>query len=403
MNKFEKGEISFSIDDIKNAISEESCPNKDAYIYVNQAMTTSSHVIDKDTENVEIDDIYPITKEECDEMSDLLDKAEGNIKDPSDKDLTNRIAELRSIVAWSKERHWTIRWMLIVACLISAWFFNYKTNESQKRLDERTEGITLVNNWAKQDTTIAYESITHDGFYYYEKRLSSAGQYKLYYLAKIKESITHAETEITSNKNWAAVATDEKSKKEHEEKVELYEKSLKENQEKFEEAKDFDFDDIKELAEKEVKQGITVAENTTKGHRKYLFFLILLLPLYILSCHQWGYEISRRRAESEILSNVEKALCKIAIFFFGAGLAMKLLPDIVVKETWSDGHTTTRKEADTGNAVILVMKGVLMIAGLVIFCLGSILLMTYLTITGLKRNYDWKAIFGKITAKAQNK
>lgn len=399
MNKFEKGDVSFSVDDIKKAMSES--PNAEAYDYVNKAMTTSAHVTDKDSESVEIDDIYPITKEECDEMSNLLDKAEENIKDQKDTELKNKISELRTIAEWSQRRHWTIRWTLIVACLISAWFFNRQTNENQKGLDERTKQLNVVMNWSEQDTTISYESIIHEGFYYYEDRIKSANLYKLYHLASLKESITHTEELIRSERANADMSSDEASKQEHLARAEANEKSLKVYKEKYEEAQNLKFDDIKEIAEKELNRRVTVAENQTHGSRKYLIFLIILLPLYIVSCYQWGYEISRRRAESAVLSKIEKAIMGIAVFFFGAGLAMKLLPDFVVTERWSNGQTRTYTEANTGNAIVWAMKIGLIIVGVIIFCLGSVLLMTYLTITGLKRNYDWKKLANKAAEKAK--
>ena len=44
----------------------------------------------------------------------------------------------------------------------------------------------------------------------------------------------------------------------------------------------------------------------------------------------------------------------------------------------------------------MAIKMGLMIAGVVIFCFVSVLIMTVETITGLKRNFDWSPVAAKV-------
>ena len=75
---------------------------------------------------------------------------------------------------------------------------------------------------------------------------------------------------------------------------------------------------------------------------------------------------------------------------------MNLLPDDIVKYTYSNGRTETREEVNPSNLFIVAIKIGLMIAGVVIFCFVSVLIMTVETITGLKRNFDWSPVVAKV-------
>lgn len=85
----------------------------------------------------------------------------------------------------------------------------------------------------------------------------------------------------------------------------------------------------------------------------------------------------------------------VASFFFGSGLLMSLLPDSIVEYHYTSGRVETRNEGNPVNIVILGIKFGLMIAGVLIFCFVSVLIMTIETITGLKRNFNWAAMLNK--------
>ena len=81
----EKGYVSFTEEDLNEA-KVNNHANEEAYELLDAAMRTSSHLTEEDRngDSVTIDDIYPCTEAECDEMDDLLNKAEAAAKDKND-------------------------------------------------------------------------------------------------------------------------------------------------------------------------------------------------------------------------------------------------------------------------------------------------------------------------------
>jgi hypothetical protein len=78
---------------------------------------------------------------------------------------------------------------------------------------------------------------------------------------------------------------------------------------------------------------------------------------------------------------------------------MQFFPDTVVKTHWSDGSTSTHREGDPTNYIILALKIGLFILAVIVVCFISCFLMTYKTITGLRRNYDWKTTYNDARAR----
>ena len=116
----ENGYVSFTQEDLKEGQATNPV-NEEAYELLDAAMVTSSHikVEDKDNQTVDVDDVYPCSAAECDEMDRLLDQAQAALKDPNDKFFQERYNELRDIVAWSRKKHWTFKWVLILGCMLS--------------------------------------------------------------------------------------------------------------------------------------------------------------------------------------------------------------------------------------------------------------------------------------------
>ena len=66
-----------------------------------------------------------------------------------------------------------------------------------------------------------------------------------------------------------------------------------------------------------------------------------------------------------------------------------------VEYHYTSGRVETRNEGNPANIAILGIKFGLMIAGVLIFCFVSVLIMTIETISGLKRNFNWAAMLNK--------
>lgn len=123
----------------------------------------------------------------------------------------------------------------------------------------------------------------------------------------------------------------------------------------------------------------------------WMMFFIILIPVYIFAQRPYGYTITRTRLESRVLGGIQKVLFAIAGGMAAGALAMEYEPDTVVK--WSDGSTT--RESNSANAGIVAIKLMLYAAALAIFCITSSVLMIYLTVQGLRRNYNWEPIIAK--------
>ena len=122
----ENGYVSFTQDDLK-AGQEATPSNEKAYELLDAAMMTSSHITkeDENQQTVNIDDVYPCTEAECDEMDRLLDCAQAAVQDPNDEFFKERYEELREIVSWSRKKHWTFKWSLIAGCILSIFIMFY--------------------------------------------------------------------------------------------------------------------------------------------------------------------------------------------------------------------------------------------------------------------------------------
>ena len=176
-----------------------------------------------------------------------------------------------------------------------------------------------------------------------------------------------------------------------------YEKTFAENKVLLDSVAGLNYEQLKDYALSEVNRWATREEEHGKTLHNFMIYLFILIPLYIISGYPRGYTLTRHRRMSGCLNKFASIGFAIASFFFGTGLAMSLLPDRVVKYQYAY-HTETRKETDTGNIVIIGLKFLLMIIGAFIFAFVASFIMTIETVLGLKRNFDWTALFGKLAS-----
>lgn len=184
--------------------------------------------------------------------------------------------------------------------------------------------------------------------------------------------------------------------------IEIYKKRMAECEEKmgkcqdeFGEVADMNFDEIQKMALKDTKGLVDDINDSASTKTGWMIYLIILIPLYIISGYPRGYVISAHRRQHGFMRTLQKIGFAVASFFFGSGLLMSLLPDSIVEYHYTSGRVETRNEGNPVNIVILGIKFGLMIAGVLIFCFVSVLIMTIETISGLKRNFNWAAMLNK--------
>ena len=374
--------------------------NLAAWECLDQALFTSSHVKAKDMEkgSTDWDNVYPVSKEETDKMKDLVDEAVRKADDPSDSFFRERVSDLREIISYSYSKHRTWKWSLIFASIIAACIFWYFGNQDKEDAQKYAKDVTLVENWKKADTTITYDKLDASSelsYQLYERRVQSANAYKLMKLHDLKRNAESYREGMKTAKHSADTAKLDKNIESYKKRMAECEEKMEKYQDEFDEVADMDFDEIQKMALKDTQGLVDDINDSASTKTGRMIYLIILIPLYIISGYPRGYMISAHRRQHGFMRTLQKIGFAVASFFFGSGLLMSLLPDSIVEYHYTSGRVETRNEGNPANIAILGIKFGLMIAGVLIFCFVSVLIMTIETISGLKRNFNWAAMLNK--------
>ena len=374
--------------------------NLAAWECLDQALFTSSHVKAKDMEkgSTDWDNVYPVSKEETDKMKNLVDEAVRKADDPSDSFFRERVADLREIISYSYSKHRTWKWSLIFGSIIAACIFWYFGNQDKEDAQKYAKDVTLVENWKKADTTITYDKLDASSelsYQLYERRVQSANAYKLMKLHDLKRNAESYREGMKTAKHNADTAKLDKNIESYKKRMAECEEKMEKYQDEFDEVADMDFDEIQKMALKDTQGLVDDINDSASTKTGRMIYLIILIPLYIISGYPRGYVISAHRRQHGFMRTLQKIGFAVASFFFGSGLLMSLLPDSIVEYHYTSGRVETRNEGNPANIAILGIKFGLMIAGVLIFCFVSVLIMTIETISGLKRNFNWAAMLNK--------
>lgn len=386
----ENGYVSFTQDDLKEKMKANPA-NEKAYEFLDAAMCTSSNItaIDENNQTVNIDDVYPCSEAECDEMDRLLDRAQGEVKDKNDKYFKERYDELRDIVTWSRKKHWTFKWSLIAGCILSIFIMFYISAEVAGDRRKIENKVNTIKNWEKQDTTIAMADLNLDSVPYDIKRANS---HKAHTLGGLKSGYNRSLEEVASYKAKLDTVQDREQKKYIKERLKYHEDRAESYLKQYEDVNDMKFKKYRKYVVKSLKDELRAARWLDRIVWLICIYVLLLTPFYIYSSHQYGYYITRHRAENARLDKLQKIGFAFASFLLGAGLAMEFLPDTKVKTYYSDGSTSTHTEGNAMNYIIIAIKLALLAAAACVFSFVSIFIMSYVTITAFKRNNDWSKV-----------
>ncbi len=374
--------------------------NLAAWECLDQALFTSSHVKAKDMEkgSTDWDNVYPVSKEETDKMKALVDEAVRKADDPSDSFFRERVSDLREIISYSYSKHRTWKWSLIFGSIIAACIFWYFGNQDKEDAQKYAKDVTLVENWKKADTTITYDKLDASSelsYQLYERRVQSANAYKLMKLHDLKRNAESYREGMKTAKHSADTAKLDKNIESYKKRMAECEEKMEKYQDEFDEVADMNFDEIQKMALKDTQGLVDDINDSASTKTGWMIYLIILIPLYIISGYPRGYVISAHRRQHGFMRTLQKIGFAVASFFFGSGLLMSLLPDSIVEYHYTSGRVETRNETNPANFVILGIKFGLMVAGVLIFCFVSVLIMTIETISGLKRNFNWAAMLNK--------
>lgn len=389
----ENGYVSFSADDMKKAATHR-VSNTEAYELLAAAMTTSSHIteIDKHNNNIDIDDVYPCTAAECDEMEQLVNQAEQAVADPNDEDFKDAVIELRSIIDWSRKKHWTFKWSLIAGCVLSIFIMMYISEDATRDKQKAQSQYNKVDNWAEADTTIAFDQCADIYYSTSSKTLTSHNLYKAQTLSTKKNAILLAEKNVAYYQNSLDTAQTRDAIKEYKKKLKAAEKEAEKLHEEYDEINEMSFKKFKKYALEEVGAELSAAKSWARRMWFFYIYVILLIPLYIYCSHQYGYNITRHRAERAALDKLQKWSFAIASFFLGTSFALEFFPTIEVTTHYSNGSKTKHTESNPMDIAIMALKVILLIAAAIVFCVVSVFIMTYVTVMAFKRDHDWSKV-----------
>lgn len=380
---------------------EENRNPERAYELLDEAMYVSKRVKQKDIEKGEVEwkKVYPTSKEETQRMEDLLGQAMAAATDPQEPAFNERYGELSDIVEYSKKRHRTWMWSLIGGALLGAAIFWWMSDDSKKDLERAQKELAVVENWAESDTTVSYKDCPENYNNLWSDSKLRASKYKLYRLSLCKHHVNDNNKWAADYKSQADTCKDEKRKALFLDDVKRCEEKAVQERAMYDSINAMGFEQIKEMAVQDFKQTTERRESDHGSNQFYLYYLILLIPLYIITGYPRGYTITRHRMQAGCLNGFRKVGFGIAAFCFGAGVAMALLPDYIVETTYSSGRKETTREGNVLNGPIIALKFMLMIAGAIIFIFVSAMIMTIETVLGLFQNYEWKEIFASLKAK----
>lgn len=280
------------------------------------------------------EDYYPRTANETQNMDDLLTQAEAAVDDPSDKELMDAIADTREVVEWSKQRHWTFAWWIIICVAIVGCYYLYEAGDSR--------------DYVKMQEALTSEEV--------QQRLT--------------ERTANVEGYIKDYQATLAVDTISKDTRKR------YEKYVEEDTEELSKLKEYSTEDYKEVL-------VDNANSIVWGYRKSAIWCFLWIGLYVFACRPRGYMITKRRREDKVATGLKKVLFGIAGALVGAAGALYVTETIT---KWSDGSKTRDNDA----LIIYAMKfGLIALAAFLVIITARIVIVIA-TILGLIRNYDWK-------------
>ena len=389
-----EGYLSFDIVEVKQ-LSESDSPNAEAYGYLYQAVTTQAGT-DKG-----IDDIYPETALETEQMRVLVDKARKARVDMSDQYLKICLDELDEILDWSSTRHWNFQWQVILGVILTVAFLSWRVDQKQESVEDRQELVAEVENWEETDTVLSWDTTPDDlyspvGFVNYAHL--SAKNFKLLSLYEQKSYYASA---MEAADEYAAKADTAQSRDVRKSLEEQRDESLahaKECRKEFDRINKMDFKKIKKMALEEYGSWLKNAKAEKRAVRAWNIFFIILIPVYIFAERPYGYTITRTRAESSTLRGISKFTYALSAMMMGSAASISWIQTV---RKYSDGRTESTYDAGT-NAPVMIMKACLYIAAFALVCIVSCILMLYMTVQGLRRNYNWAPLLAKAKVAASS-
>ena len=367
-------------------------PNAEAWQCLNEAIEKSVGTDENGDEVVALASL-----EDAVYVDELLDRAEDVADDPFDNDFMDKISAIRESVSWSLRRHWTHSWILIFGVILSIFLYMNMDSPKLNALSRAKDRLEKIKNWEEGDTVFADYPVE----IVYFNDLSNPKHAKSDMLCRAYDKYQKRMAWVEECKLRADTASTKDAKKSYLKYMEESEEEAEDALKEYEKVNKMDFDDFQDYCIDDAKEGVRSARGTAFFMWFFFIVMLLMIPLYIMASYQYGYIITKYQKEAKVLEKIKKAGFAAAAAVFGAGLAMQFFPSVTVKTRWSDGSTSTHTEEVPMNYAILGLKIILFVLAVLVVCVVSCFLVAYMTVTGLRRNYDWKAMYNATRDKVE--
>ncbi|MBR0310154.1 MAG: hypothetical protein IJQ97_04650 [Paludibacteraceae bacterium] len=399
----ENGAVGFSMEDVREVQNKQNDVNAEAYQYMVEAMAVSANYMGdtiSEQGEVRMDDVYPTSLDETLRMDALLDKSERALKDENDEEYNKMITDLRGIVGWSRKRHYNFSWGIILGTIITVMVVVKWASGDQRQKGIAEANMERIDKWDVKTDTMTLEQArdsVKNGV-----RITTPIYHKAKMMAYYEHEVEYYKDLVARYETQADTATIKENKQSYLKEAKYQKEKQEENEKALQSVSKWNLKDAQKDAYKRAKDSYKTLSAAAAFSWVIMIFFLMLIPVYIFANHSWGYIITKYREESELLEKIKQFGYKAAIGLFGASLAMQFIPESTVTTYYSDGSTSTRTDSNPMNMMIAAIKIGLLIAAIAIVALVSTGIMIYSTIVGLKRNYDWKAIYAGAKAKGKD-
>lgn len=388
MNELEKqlrsGYLSFSRADLVRSVAAGGS-NIAAYKLMIEATETNASY--KTRSGKSVNEIYPLSAAAAEAMSQKLKEVEAAADNLKDETFQYRLKELKRVAWWSKERHSTFSWFIIVGGLLWALFYGLTTVILKG--PDYSKRQAQIEAW--NDTPPSYTMEEAKEAYHLNADIySSATNYKLYSLREItnvyyKAKVSHERT--ASTLRYGTLSEGEKEIYRH--NMEVDAATMEKVKAEFETVEAQTFDQWRQKALDEVGDDVKEERNKNVMLWFAVAYFVVITVLYVLTNFPCGYMLSRQRATARVTGGILKVLFGVISWLGISGARMGWTdPDKIVTVFWSDGSITKHLVVSDLINSSAMFNIIFYVAALTFLMFGSAYLLPILTIIGFFTNID---------------
>lgn len=380
------GYLSFSRADLAQSVATGTSNVKSYELMIEATKTNASY---KTRSSEAVNEIYPLTAEAVEVMSQKLAEAEAAADNPKDETFRSRLNELKRIASWSARRQSVYSWLIIAGGFLWMLFYFLTTII----LAGPDYGVREAKVKAWSDTPPRYKiEEVKDNYNLRADKYGSATNYKLFCLKDLANAyfkVKHNCEETEKTLRYGTLSDSQKEIYTH--NMEVYATNMEKAKADFDAADALSFDQWQQKALEEVGGGLNSERSRNANLYLMITYFAVIIVLYVLTNRPKGYMLSRQRTTARIAGGLLKVLFAVISWLGISGARMGWTdPDKIVTVWWSDGSITKHLVASDLINSSAMFKIIFYVAALTFLMFGSAYLLPILTIIGFFINVDRK-------------